>query len=68
MSRFIGEYSKTCDLCLRMKVQRQPPIGELHPLPVPDAHWDMISVDFIVELPDAHRYDTVMNVVDSVSK
>ena len=51
-----------------MKVRRQPPIGELHPIPVPDTHWDTISVDVIVELPDTHGYDAVMNVVDSVSK
>ena len=28
----------------------------------------MVSVDFIMELPEAHRFDAVMNVVDSVSK
>ena len=52
MSHYIGEYTKTCDLCLRTKVQRQPPIGELHPLQVPEAHWDILSMDFIVELPE----------------
>ena len=50
------------------KVWRQPPIGELHPLQVPEAHWDTLSVDFIVELPEAHGFEAVMNVVDSVSK
>ena len=43
-------------------------MGELEPLPIPSQHWDTISVDFIVELPEAHGYNAVMNVVDSVSK
>ena len=68
MSRYIGQYVKTCDLCIRTKARRQPPSGELKPLPISEHCWDMISVDFIVELPKAHGNDAVMNVVDSVSK
>ena len=43
-------------------------MGELKPLLIPGQCWDTISVDFIVELPEAHGYDAVMNVVDLVSK
>src|SRR3979490_332312 len=43
-------------------------MGELEPLPIPESRCDTISVDFIVELPEAHGHDGVMNVVDSVSK
>jgi hypothetical protein len=33
-----------------------------------EAPWDAISVDFIVELPESHGYDSIMNVIDSVTK
>ena len=43
-------------------------MGELELLPIPESQWDMISMDFIVELPKAHGHDAVMNIVDLVSK
>ena len=68
MSWYVGKYVSTCDLCLRTKAQRHFPIGELHPLPVPSTPWDMISMDFIVEFLESSGHDTVMVVVDSVTK
>jgi len=68
MSRYIGQYVSTCDLCLRTKLIRQAPVGELHPLWIPDLRWDTLSVDFIMELPLSSGHDAVMTVVDSVSK
>jgi transposase InsO family protein len=68
MSRYIGIYVKHCDLCNWTKVQRQRPISELHPSETPEAPWDTISVDFIVELPESHGYDAIMCIVDSLTK
>jgi hypothetical protein len=68
MSRYISQYCKSCDLCLQTKAQRRKPFGELHPLAIPEAWWDVVSVNFIVELPDSHGFNATMVVVDSVSK
>jgi len=68
MSRYIGQYVSTYDLCLRTKLIRHALVGELHPLRIPDSRWDTLSVDFVVELPHSSRHDAVITVVDSVSK
>ena len=59
---------KTCDLCRCTKPSRHKPYGELHPMPIPDTPWDIVSINFISELPSAHGYDTIMNIVDFVTK
>jgi hypothetical protein len=68
MSCYISVYIKTCDLCNWMKVQHRQPISMLHPSETPEPPWDMISMDFLVELLESHGYDAIMNVVDSVTK
>jgi len=51
-----------------MKLSRKPPVRELYSILVPKTQWNTLSIDFIVELPKFSRYDTVMMVVDSISK
>jgi len=68
MSPFIGKYCKACNLCLQMKAQHHKPMDELYPLPIPENHWDTVSVNFISKLPESHGYDAIMMVVNSTSK
>ena len=68
MSRYIGQYVSTCDLCLWTKPWRHSPVGELQLLSIPDVRWDTLSVDFVVELLEFSRHDAIMTIVDSISK
>ena len=68
MSRYIGKYVSTCDMCLCTKSICYPPTGELHPLPILDAPWDTASVNFIVQLPESNGKDAIMVMVDSMTK
>src|SRR6266498_538958 len=65
---YVGQYSSKCNLCLCTKVQHHLLVGELQSLPIPEEHWDNISIDFIAELPKSGSYNAIMVVVDSVSK
>jgi len=68
MSRYISQYVSTCDLCLWTKPWQHSPVGELQPLSILNTQWDMLSVNFVVKLLESSGHDTVMTVVDSVSK
>ncbi len=70
MARHVGLYTRTCETFLQNKVIRRRPIGKFNPMPTPEGQWETMSMDFIIELPDpdAHGFDAVMVVVDSVSK
>src|SRR5882724_1481754 len=68
MGCYIAEYVKGCDLCNHTKNYPAPPAGKLMPNHIPDHHWQIISVDLITELPQSHHYDTIMVVVDHLSK
>ena len=43
MSRYIGQYVSTCDLCLQMKPWQHSPVGKLQLLSVLDAWWDTVT-------------------------
>ena len=70
MKNDVRTYVQQCPSCQRNKVVRQPPAGPLHPLPVPDTAWDIITMDFVTGLPPTtvDKYNTILTVVDKYSR
>ena len=68
MRETIKRYVKNCDICQRSKVVRHAPYGMLQPNEVPDQPWKSIAMDFITDLPISDGYDTVLVVIDRLTK
>ncbi|GIL63544.1 hypothetical protein Vafri_17512, partial [Volvox africanus] len=62
-------FVRTCSLCQRNKALSGKGRGLLQPLPVPDAPWESVSMDFVVVLPKTEGgYDSVLVMVDCLTK
>src|SRR6202020_2619464 len=68
LKAYINKYVSTCDTCQKNKQRHSRLQGTLKPLPVPQGPWQSIFMDFIVELPKSNGYDTVLVVVDRLTK
>ena len=64
----VGRYVDRCDACQRYKNWSKAPAGKLMPNAIPKKSWSHISADFIIKLPLAQRYDTVLVVCDHFRK
>ncbi|WVZ50877.1 hypothetical protein U9M48_002086 [Paspalum notatum var. saurae] len=51
MKRDIAEFVARCDVCSRIKAEKQRPASLLKPLEIPMWKWEKITMDFIVGLP-----------------
>ena len=48
----------------RTKTTNPNPLAPLHPLPVPDDHFNTVALDFIWPLPEEHGKDTILTMMD----
>ena len=65
----IARYVSECDVCRRVKVQHQRPLGLLQPLKIPEWKWDKIEMDFITGFPKSKKgNDAIFVVIDRLSK
>ena len=68
LSQDVRCYICSCDLCQRNKAARHTPYSDLNPLEIPSRNWDSILMDFITDLLPSHGFDTLLVVVDRLSK
>lgn len=68
LRKYVKNYVLGCDTCTRNKTSHHKPYGLLQPLPVPDAPWTSISVDFITQLPNSGPYSAICVFVDRFTK
>uniref|UniRef100_A0A803JWE8 Gypsy retrotransposon integrase-like protein 1 n=1 Tax=Xenopus tropicalis TaxID=8364 RepID=A0A803JWE8_XENTR len=68
MMRDCAKYVTSCQTCARFKDSHSRPMGLLQPLPVPERPWERISMDFIVDLLKSAGFNTIMVVVDGLTK
>ena len=67
MDADIRNFVASCS-CQFSKSPTGPPAGLLQPLPPPEGRWSSLTMDFITELPPSDGFDTILTVVDRLTK
>ncbi|GBG81281.1 hypothetical protein CBR_g31956 [Chara braunii] len=67
---FVKDYVAECPTCQEVNSANHLPYGLLQPLPIPEGHWQSISMDFIGPLrpPTPRGHDAILVVVDRFTK
>jgi len=68
VTKEVKRYVEGWDACQRNKNCTEQPAGKLMPNSIPERPWTHISADFITKLPLAQGYDSILVVVDWLTK
>jgi len=68
VTKEVKRYVEGCDTCQRNKNRTEQPAGKLMPNSILEKPWTHISADFITKLPLVQEYDSILVVVDWLTK
>ena len=68
MKRQVLHYVRECKVCQQAKASYQSPARLLQNLPIPSNVWEHITKDFIEGVPKSDGVDTILVVVDRLTK
>jgi reverse transcriptase-like protein/integrase-like protein len=68
MARHTKNFVKTCDVCQKIKHHRHAPLGLIRAIPIPEKPFDVISMDFIMDLPESNGFSAILVIVDKLTK
>jgi len=68
VTKEVKRYVEGCDACQRNKNHTEQPAGKLMPNSIPEKLWTHILADFITKLPLVQGYDSILVVVDRLTK
>jgi len=64
----VKRYVEGCNACQQNKNHTEQPAGKLMPNSIPEKPWTHILANFITKLPLAQGYDSILVVVDRLTK
>jgi len=68
VTKEVKRYVEGCDTCQQNKNHTEQPAGKLMPNSIPEKSWMHILADFITKLPLAQEYDSILVVVNRLTK
>ncbi|EUC56265.1 Ty3/Gypsy polyprotein/retrotransposon, putative [Rhizoctonia solani AG-3 Rhs1AP] len=68
MMKAIEEYVTTCDPCQKAKPDYRGQRGFLQPIPIPSQPFEVVTMDFIMDLPISKGYNAILTIVDKLTK
>jgi len=68
MAKDIQQFVSTCIICQKIKHARHLPYGLLQPIPIPQQPFEVVTMDFIGELPKSLGYNAIFVLICKLTK